>query len=80
MDLIRWSQTPHRWAKLEHLGRDARVDHEHHSPPIPLLDEVVGSRGKAVVSTRKIGKSPHLALSFPNKPKIDIADVVRPVL
>src|SRR5262249_26526433 len=40
------------------------------------LAQVVGSCGKAVISPRKIGKRPHRA-SFPNKPEIDIADVVR---
>ena len=44
--------------------------------PSDYLTEVVGSGGKAVVSTRKIGKSPHLVV-FPNEPEIDIADVVR---
>src|SRR5437762_12344219 len=40
------------------------------------LTQVVGSGGKAVISARKWGKSPHLVL-FPNEPEIDITDVVR---
>src|SRR5882724_10596467 len=40
------------------------------------LTQVVGSGGKAVISARKVGKSPHLVL-FPNEPEVDIADVVR---
>src|SRR6266576_6974523 len=43
--------------------------------PPDYLTQVVGSGRKAVVSTRKIGQSPHLAL-LPNEPEIDIADVV----
>src|SRR2546430_1433765 len=46
--------------------------------PSDCLTQVVGSCGKAIVATRKVGKSPHRALSvFPDKPEIDIADVVR---
>src|SRR5215831_17724014 len=46
--------------------------------PSDCLTQVVGSCGKAVVATRKVGKAPHRALSvFPDKPEIDIADVVR---
>ena len=44
--------------------------------PPDHLTQVVGSGGKAVISTWKIGKSPHLAV-FPNEPEIDVADVVR---
>src|SRR5437867_12764476 len=44
--------------------------------PADRLTEVVGSRGKAVISTSKCGKPPHRAV-FPNEPEIDIADVVR---
>src|SRR6266567_6561436 len=44
--------------------------------PPHRLTQVVGSGGKAVISARKIGKSPHLVL-FPNEPEVDIADVVR---
>src|SRR5215813_10352290 len=46
--------------------------------PSDCLTQVVGSCGKAVVATRKVGKSPHRTLSiFPDKPEIDISDVVR---
>ena len=47
--------------------------------PPDHLTEVVGSGGKAVISTRKCGQSPHLAL-FPNEPEIDKADIVRPTV
>src|SRR6266496_2205413 len=40
------------------------------------LTQIVGSCGKAIISSRKIGQSPHLIV-FPNEPEIDIADVVR---
>src|SRR6516165_8398562 len=46
--------------------------------PPDRLTEVVGSGGKAVVSTRKIGKTSHLIQAlFPNESEIDITDVVR---
>src|SRR4029077_8739607 len=45
--------------------------------PSHRLTQVVGSGNKTVVSTRKIGKAPHLVL-FPNKPEIDKADGERP--
>ena len=44
--------------------------------PPDHLASVVGSGGKAVISTRKIGQSPHLAL-LPDESEVDIADVVR---
>ena len=44
--------------------------------PPDHLTQVVGSGSKAVIATRKIGKSPHLVV-LPNEPEIDIADVVR---
>ncbi len=44
--------------------------------PSHRLTQIVGSGGKTIVSSRKIGQSPHLAL-LPNEPEIDIADVVR---
>src|SRR5262249_14234960 len=44
--------------------------------PPHRLTQIVGSCGKAIVSTGKIGQSPHLAL-LPNEPEVDIADVVR---
>ena len=47
--------------------------------PSDYLTEVVGSGGKAVISTRKIGKSPHLA-TFPDEPKIDEANGVWPTV
>ena len=46
--------------------------------PPDHLTQIVGSCGKAIISTRKIGKSPHLVqVLFPNEPEVDIADVVR---
>src|SRR4029079_14572415 len=45
--------------------------------PTHRLTQVVGSGNKAVVSSRKIGKAPHLVL-FPNKPEIDKTDGERP--
>src|SRR5215813_8515368 len=46
--------------------------------PSDCLTQVIGSSGEPVISTWKVGKSPHRALSvFPDKPEIDIADVVR---
>src|SRR4029077_15465839 len=41
--------------------------------PSHRLPQVIGSGRKTVVSTRRIGKAPHLIL-FPNKPEIDKAD------
>jgi hypothetical protein len=80
VDLIWRAQTPHGWAKLEDLGRDAMlgVMNTILRPP-DYLTQVVGSGGKTVVSTRKIRKSPHLAL-FPNEAKIDIARSERPTV
>src|SRR6266550_3219128 len=40
------------------------------------LTQIVGSGGKAIISSRKIGQSPHLVV-LPNEPEVDIADVVR---
>src|SRR5262249_209971 len=44
--------------------------------PANHLTQVVGSGGKTIVSTRKIGEGPHVVV-FPNEPEVDIADVVR---
>src|SRR5438309_12104646 len=44
--------------------------------PPHRLTQIVGSRGKTIISSRKIGKSPHLVV-LPNEPEIDVADVVR---
>src|SRR5438552_2594631 len=76
VDLIWRSQSPHGWAKLEDLGAAARGVMNAILGPPDYLTEVVGSCSKTVVSTRKVGKSPHLVL-FPNEPEIDISDVVR---
>src|SRR6266487_1215495 len=78
MDVIGRSQTPHGWTKLEDLGRDTRIVMNTILSPSHHLMEVIGSRGKAVISTRKIGKSPHLALAlFPNEPEINKAGAIR---
>src|SRR6266487_1123244 len=78
MDVIGRSQTPHGWTKLEDLGRDTRIVMNTILRPSHHLMEVIGSRGKAVISTRKIGKSPHRALAlFPNEPEIDKAGAIR---
>src|SRR5437870_2665397 len=46
--------------------------------PPDHLTQIVGSCGKAIISSRKIGQSPHLAQAlFPNEPEVDIANVVR---
>src|SRR5437868_6943353 len=44
--------------------------------PSHHLTQIVSSCGKAIISSRKIGQSPHLTL-LPNEPEIDVADVVR---
>src|SRR5437762_10656718 len=44
--------------------------------PSDHLTQVVGSCSKAIISSRKIGQSPHLIV-LPNEPEVDIADVVR---
>src|SRR5437764_3407323 len=44
--------------------------------PSHHLTQIVSSCGKAIISSRKIGQSPHLA-PLPNEPEIDVADVVR---
>src|SRR5947207_16009893 len=76
VDLIWRSQSPQGWAKLEDLGAATRGVMNAILRPPDDLTQVIGSGGKAVVSTRKIGQSPHLAL-LPNEPEVDIADVVR---
>jgi hypothetical protein len=76
VDLIWRTQSPHRWAKLEDLGAATRGVMNAILRPPDYLTQVIRSGGKTVVSTRKIGQSPHLAL-LPNKPEVDIADVVR---
>ena len=57
------------------LAATSRVMNAILRPP-DHLTEVVGSGGKAIISSRKIGQSPHRA-PFPNEPEVDIADVVR---
>ena len=76
MDLIWRPQSPHGWAKLEDLGAATGGVMNTILRPPDYLTQVIGSGSKTVVSTGKIGKSPHLAL-LPNEPEIDIADVVR---
>ena len=76
VDLVWRSQSPHGWAKLEDLGAATRGVMNAILRPPDYLTQVIGSGGKAVISTRKIGKPPHLA-PFPNEPEVDIADVVR---
>src|SRR5256885_5604770 len=76
VDLIWRPQSPHGWAKLEDLGAATRGVMNAILRPPDYLSQVIGSGSKAVVSTRKIGQSPHLAL-LPNEPEVDIADVVR---
>src|SRR5438552_16824571 len=83
MDLVRWSQRAHGWPKLEDLvatraTRATRGVMNAILRPSDHLTEVVGSGCKAVISTRKIGKSSHLTQAlFPNEPEIDKADIVR---
>jgi hypothetical protein len=78
VDLIWRTETPHSWAKLEHLFAATPVVMNAILRPPDYLTQVIGSRGKAVISTRKCGQSPHLALAlFPNEPEVDKADVVR---
>ena len=78
MDQVWRSQIPHGWAKLQDLGRDApfRIFNTI-LRPAHSLTQVIGSRGKAVISTLKIGKCPHLVV-FPNEAKIDIPGSERP--
>jgi len=81
VDHIRWTQTPHRWPKLEHLGRDARVVMNTVLRPSHYLTKIVGSRGKPIVPPREVGKSPHLALAlFPNKTEINKPGSERPAV
>src|SRR5580765_8286024 len=62
LDLIWRPQSPDGWAKLEDLGAaTCGVTNSILRPP-DYLTQIVGSGSKAVISTRKIGKSPHLAL------------------
>src|SRR5438045_4536660 len=44
--------------------------------PPDHLTQIVGSCGKAVISSRKVGKASHLVV-FPNKSEVNIADIVR---
>ena len=76
MDHVWRSQSPHGWTKLEDLGAATRGIMNAVLGPPDHLTQVVGSGSKTVVSTQKIGQSPHLAL-FPNESEVDIADVVR---
>jgi hypothetical protein len=43
--------------------------------PAHYLTQIVGSGGKAVISSGKIGQSSHLAV-LPNEAEVDVADVV----
>jgi hypothetical protein len=61
MDLIWRPQNPHGWAKLEDLGAATRGVMNTILGPPDYLTQVVGSCGKAIISSRKIGQSPHLA-------------------
>src|SRR5437660_276959 len=76
VDLVWWSEFPHGWAKLEDFGAATRRVMDAILRPADHLTQIVGSCGKAIISSRKIGQPPHL-VPFPNKPEIDIADVVR---
>ena len=76
MNLVWWSECPHSWAKLEHLGRDACGVMNTIFRPADYLPKVVGTRRKAVISTREIGKPSHLSV-LPNKSKIDKAGAGR---
>src|SRR4029078_8919204 len=76
VDLIWRPQSPHGRVKLEDLGAATRGVMNTVLRPPDYLTQVIGSGGKAVVSTRKIGEPSHLA-PFPNEPEIDIAGVVR---
>src|SRR5439155_20776958 len=75
LDLIVSGSSPDDRPKLEDLGRDASGVMAGILCPPDHLTAVVGSSGKAIISTQ-CGKSSHLAL-FPNKPKINKADIVR---
>ena len=55
VDLIWWTQSPHRWAKLEDLGAATRGVMNTILRPPDYLTQVVRSGGKAVISTWKIG-------------------------
>src|SRR5438552_4809860 len=78
VDLIWRSQSPHGWAKLEDLGAATRRVMNAILGPPDYLTQVIGSGSKTIISSSKIGQSPHLALAlFPNEAKIDIADIVR---
>src|SRR5436190_20199091 len=76
VDLVWRPQSPHGWAKLEDLGAATRGVMKTILRPPDYLTQVIGSGSKTVVSTRKIGQSPHLAL-LPNEPEVDIPDVAR---
>ena len=76
VDLIWRPQSPHGWAKLEDLGAATGGVMNTILRPPDYLTQVIGSGGKTVISTRKIGQSSHLAL-LPNESEVDIADVVR---
>src|SRR6266853_2925420 len=76
MDLVWRSQGPHGWTKLEYLGAATpRIMNAILCPPHNLT-QIVGSCGKAIISSRKIGQSSHLVV-LPNEPEVDVADVVR---
>src|SRR5439155_24015867 len=74
-----WSECPQGRTKLDDLVTATRGVMDTILRPSDHLTEVVGSGCKAVISTRKCGQSPHLAL-FPNEPEIDKADIVRPTV
>ena len=59
LDLIWWSQVPYRGTKLEYLWRDACRIMNIILCPTDHLAQVVGSCGKTVIATWKIGESSH---------------------
>src|SRR4029077_6542931 len=65
--------------KLKYLRRDTCGIMNVILRPSDCLTEVVGSGGKAVITTGKIGKSSHLA-TFPDEPKIDETNGVWPTI
>ena len=75
MDLIWGPEFPHGWAKLENLGAATRGVMNAILRPSDYLTQIVGSGGKAVISTWK-WEVPSLVV-LPNEPEVDKADVVR---
>src|SRR4051812_6173456 len=74
--MVRWSQSPHCWTKLEYLSAATVGVMNAILRPPDHLTQVVGSGCKAVIAARKWRKSPHVVV-LPNEPEIGIADVVR---